>query len=674
MPMTHDDPRLTAYALGEASSDERAAVESALAADPTLAHEIDALRTTADALRALLGAEALPHIPPTLQQTVLTEPAAEAIVLRPRRWQRLPAPVWGSLAIAATLAAGIWAPSVWRTLTTEAPGDAVALSGTVAAPVSADDLLVGSAPPAEPPLQRGSDASGATPAPAGNPMSSPNAKVRSARNTRAEYPMDESFGGGGAAQANTERYQTLTENRFETVARAPLSTFGIDVDTASYSNVRRFLRQQQLPPTDSVRLEELLNYFSYDDAPPTDARPFAVHTEVAAAPWAPTHRLVRVALQGKPMRMGARPASNLVFLVDVSGSMQEPNKLPLVKRSLKLLVDQLDARDHVALVVYAGASGVVLPPTPANKKSVILDAIEQLEAGGGTNGAEGIKLAYDTARTGFLPGGLNRVVLATDGDFNLGVTGDGELTRVIAAQAKSGVYLSVLGFGMGNLQDSTLEQLADKGNGNYAYIDSLAEARKVLVQQAGGTLMTIAKDVKLQVEFNPKTVAGYRLLGYENRLLRAEDFRDDTTDSGELGAGHTVTALYEVIPAGQPVPTGAVDPLKYQAPAVALAAEARADELLTVNLRYKLPTADVSEPLSVTVRDGGATIAQASENLRFAAAVAEFGMLLIDSAFKGSSSFDQARTLALGARGADPRGERAEFINLLESARVLRTR
>ena len=369
---------------------------------------------------------------------------------------------------------------------------------------------------------------------------------------------------------NTEAYDRIVENPFLAVMQNPLSTFSIDVDTASYANARRFLNQGMLPPPDAVRIEEFVNYFLYRYEPPKDKEtPFAAAVTIADCPWTPEHRLARIGIKGWEMPRSERPASNFVFLLDVSGSMQPQNKLPLVKQSIRMLTEQLDERDRVAMVVYAGASGLVLPSTSCDDKRAIYEALDRLDAGGSTNGGAGIQLAYDVATQNFLPGGVNRVVLASDGDFNVGVTDQGSLTRLIEEKAKSGVFLTVLGYGMGNVKDATMEKLADKGNGNYAYIDTLNEAKKVLVEQMQGTLVTIAKDVKIQVEFNPAQVSAYRLLGYENRMLRAEDFNDDTKDAGEIGAGHTVTALYELVPAGQEIPTPAVDALKYQSAAPA---------------------------------------------------------------------------------------------------------
>jgi len=482
--------------------------------------------------------------------------------------------------------------------------------------------------------------------------------------------------------SNTESYAHTEENPFLTVAQNPLSTFSVDVDTASYANVRRFLLQKHLPPKGAVRIEELVNYFPYRYAPPTDHTPFAAHLEVASAPWAPEHRLVRIGLKGREVSDAARPKANLVFLLDVSGSMNAPNKLPLVKQSMRMMLEKLRADDRVAIVVYAGASGLALPSTPVREKAKIISAIDQLQAEGSTNGAAGIQLAYDIAKANFVTSGVNRVVLATDGDFNVGVSDESELTGLIQEKAKSGVFLSVLGFGMGNYKDSTLEQLADKGNGNYAYIDSLAEAKKTLVEQAGGTLVTIAKDVKLQVEFNPAVAQAYRLIGYENRLLRKEDFNNDKVDAGEIGAGHTVTALYEVIPVGVPMPeAGSVDALKYQktAPVGGPRAEDGArkgiapasGELLTLKIRYKEPAGDVSTKLEFPLRDTGKAFADASADFKFAAAVAAFGMRLKDSPHRGEASFATITEWAREGTGDDTGGYRAEFTQLVSEAATL---
>ena len=477
--------------------------------------------------------------------------------------------------------------------------------------------------------------------------------------------------GRGPGQAG-DRYSRIVENPFLAVATNPLSTFSIDVDTASYAKVRRYLLEQNtLPPADAVRLEELINYFSYDYPAPEGEAPFSAHMEVAACPWQPEHRLVKVGLKGKEISQEQRPASNLVFLLDVSGSMEPDDRLPRVRRAMRMLVEQLGENDRVAIVVYAGASGLVLPSTPCDRKESIVAALENLHAGGSTNGGDGIRLAYDTAAAAFIKGGVNRVILCTDGDFNVGTTSTAELERLAEEKAKTGVFLTVLGFGLGNHNDDLLEKLADKGNGNYGYVDSEQEARKLLVEQMGGTLVAIAKDVKLQIEFNPRQVGAYRLIGYENRLLRAEDFNDDTKDAGEIGAGHTVTALYEIVPPGKPAPAASVEGLKYQQPGQPSDAAA-SGELLTLKLRYKQPDAQESqEPLVFTLRDEGQAFGRASADFKFAAAVASFGMLLRDSQHRGETSYDAVLEIAQSALGPDRDGYRAAFLDLVRKAKAL---
>jgi Ca-activated chloride channel family protein len=471
--------------------------------------------------------------------------------------------------------------------------------------------------------------------------------------------------------ANTEAYDKLDENPFRKVSADPLSTFSIDVDTASYANVRRFLNDGTMPPKDAVRIEELVNYFRFNYPQPTGDAPFSITTELAECPWNPKHRLALIGLQGREIVEKETPARNLVFLVDVSGSMMSPDKLPLVRHGLRMLTDVLTAKDRVAIVVYAGSSGLVLPSTPGDRKSRIERAIEGLEAGGSTNGGAGIRLAYHIARENFIKGAVNRVILATDGDFNVGVTSQDELVSLIEKERESGVFLSVLGVGTGNLKDSTMEKLADKGNGNYAYLDSLHEARKVLVKEAGATLVTIAKDVKIQVEFNPKNVNGYRLIGYENRMLANQDFNDDTKDAGEIGAGHSVTAIYEIVPAGVEVEN--VDPLKYSAPAAApkpaASNPAYVNELVTVKLRYKAPDGNTSRLVSAVILD---RVQPLTANLGFASSVAEAGMLLRGSQQAGSGSYNSAVARARKFRGDDPDGYRAEFIKLVELASSLK--
>ena len=467
---------------------------------------------------------------------------------------------------------------------------------------------------------------------------------------------------------NTEQYAYVAENPWKLAAQERLSTFSVDVDTASYSNMRRFLKEGRLPPPSSVRIEEFINYFRYDDPPPTGEEPFRVTTEVASAPWAPRHRLLRIGIQAKQIDWSERKPSNLVFLLDVSGSMNSPDKLPLLQRSLRLLVEQLDERDRVAICVYAGASGLVLPSTSCRHSAEILAALDRLSAGGSTNGGAGIQLAYAIAEENFIKGGLNRVILATDGDFNVGITDDGSLVDLIEEKRKSGVFLSVLGFGRGNLKDAKMELLADKGNGNFAYIDSLAEAKKVLVTEMGGTLIPVAKDVKIQVEFNPARVQGWRLIGYENRQLAHQDFKDDTKDAGEIGAGHSVTALYELVPPGVPFEAPAIDPSRYQKEGEPIE-QAFADELLFLKLRYKQPDGAVSREISTPVQDRDRLWHETSSSFRFAAAVAAYAMLLKESPHLGDFDFRRIYELAYEARGDDPGGYRAGFLRLVEAAR-----
>jgi Ca-activated chloride channel family protein len=490
---------------------------------------------------------------------------------------------------------------------------------------------------------------------------------------------------------NTEQYDHTDETGFRDAARRPLSTFSIDVDTASYSNVRRILNDGTLPTPGAVRIEELINYFDYDYPEPQDGRPFSVTTELASAPWNPRHRLLLVGLRGERLQTDRVAPRNLVFLLDVSGSMNSPDKLPLVKDGLRKLARELRGEDHVSIVVYAGASGVVLEPTSGRDAELIDRALDRLHAGGSTNGADGIRLAYQTARTHFDPNAINRVILATDGDFNVGTTSRDELVRLIESERESGVYLTVLGVGSGNLKDATMEQLADHGNGNYAYLDTPAEARKVLIEEAGSTLVTIAKDVKIQIEFNPAAVAGYRLIGYENRRLADRDFNDDTKDAGEIGAGHTVTALYEIVPVGEALPAAELDPLRYgsspasrregqrkRAAVPKADDDALANELATVKLRYKSAdagrAATSSELITTTIGLAHRDIDDASSDLRFAASVAVFGMSLVDSEHRAEATLAMAGRLGRGALGADPHAYRAEFLRLVAIAEGLAPR
>jgi Ca-activated chloride channel family protein len=533
----------------------------------------------------------------------------------------------------------------------------------------------------------------ALPAPAASPMMLTESRGLIGGQADAQRMMEGMMGAAGAigevpaggdmagrpldlaaqVEHNTESYARINDNPFLRAAMEPLSTFAVDVDTASYANVRRFLRSQSmLPPPDAVRIEELVNYFVYDlDSPSEgDPHPFSVDVEVARCPWEPEHRLAKIAVKGREVERDARAQSNLVFLLDVSGSMDSPDKLPLLKRAMRLLVDELGENDRVAIAVYASAEGLALPSTRCDQKEPIIAALDALQAGGSTAGGAGIQLAYRVAADHFIPGGINRVILCTDGDFNVGISDEGQLTRMIEEKAKSGVFLSVLGFGTGNYQDSKMEALADRGNGNYAYIDSLAEARKVLVEQMGGTLVTIAKDVKIQVDFNPQQVGAYRLIGYENRLLEAQDFDDDAKDAGEIGAGHSVTALYELMPPDQVEDLPSAPESRYVT-APGPADGAAGDELMTVKLRYKAPDGDESTLIELPVVDRGLDYADASGDFKFSSAVAAFGMLLRQSPYRGNATFDAVVELAQGGLDFDPGGYRAELIDLARAARDL---
>ncbi|OHD55529.1 MAG: hypothetical protein A2Y33_00800 [Spirochaetes bacterium GWF1_51_8] len=466
---------------------------------------------------------------------------------------------------------------------------------------------------------------------------------------------------------NTEAYNKIYENEFFDALKEPLSTFSIDVDTAAYANVRRFLMAGQMPYPDAVRIEELINYFTYDYPEPKGDDPFSFTTELTECPWNPEHKLLLVGLQAKKVSFEKMPPNNLTFLLDVSGSMSDANKLPLLKGAMKLLINSMRPVDKISIVVYAGAAGVVLEPTPCSDKKKILDALDKLEAGGSTAGGEGIKLAYKLAKQNFDKQGNNRVILCTDGDFNVGASSDAEMVNLIEEKRKEGIFLTVLGFGMGNYKDSKMELLADKGNGNYAYIDNLMEAKKVLVTQMGGTLLTIAKDVKIQIEFNPAKVKEYRLIGYENRILAAKDFDDDTKDAGELGSGHTVTAIYEIVPSDGKI--GSAD-LKYQTVNVSEAAKA-SKEIAQIKFRYKPPTSDTSKLIVSPIYDESILWKNASMNLKWAACVAEWGMLLRDSKFKANASYDHVLETAKAAIGADELGYRKEFIQLVELSKGL---
>ncbi len=473
------------------------------------------------------------------------------------------------------------------------------------------------------------------------------------------------------AELNTEEYNSLIENVFQETKNNALTTFSIDVDRAGYSTIRRMLNDGIMPPKDAIRIEEMVNYFDYEYPQPIVNQPVTINSELSDSPWNKGLKLLQIGLQAKKISTENLPASNLVFLIDVSGSMDSPDRLPLVKQALYLLIDQLRPQDKVAMVVYAGAAGVVLPSTSGSEKSKLKRALEKFQAGGSTAGGEGIRLAYKIAAENLIKGGNNRVILASDGDFNVGVSSEAELKKLIENKRESGVFLSILGFGMGNYKDNKMETLADKGNGNYAYIDNLQEAQKVFVHEFGGTLFTVAKDVKLQLEFNPKFVKAYRLIGYENRMLRNEDFNDDKKDAGEMGSGHTVTALYEIVPVGvESDYLKNIDALKYQK-APELSNLASSKEILTIKLRYKSPDENKSKLIEKSVIDQHTVFEKTSENFRFSAAVAEFGLLLRQSEFKGKANYDQVINLAKAAKTQDEEGYRAEFIKLVKTAKLL---
>lgn len=471
---------------------------------------------------------------------------------------------------------------------------------------------------------------------------------------------------------NTEEYGKIIENPFLEAKDNPLSTFSIDVDNAAYSNVRRYLSEwNQLPPNGAVRLEEMINYFDYDYPQPTGEHPFSVNMELSQAPWAQEHQLLHIGLQGKDLNYDELKPSNLVFLIDCSGSMSSNNKLPLLKKGLKMLLSQLDDKDKVAIVAYAGAAGLVLPATPASQANKILSALDRLEAGGSTAGGQGIELAYKTAQEALIEGGNNRVILATDGDFNVGPSSSSDLVDLITEKRKLDIYLTICGFGMGNYKDDSMEQISNAGNGNYFYIDNEKEAKKVFVREMRANMFSIAKDVKIQIEFNPQWVKAYRLVGYENRLLKAEDFDDDTKDAGELGAGHTVTAIYEIIPQGSASTQKVTQQpaLKYQdAPSI----KNNSSDLMTLKLRYKPLDSDKSKLLEFNLNKDAA-VEQTSDNFRFSAAVAAFGMLLRDSEFKGTANFDKVKNWALSAKGQDPNGDRAELVKLIQLAAQIKS-
>jgi Ca-activated chloride channel homolog len=685
--MNHD-PRITAYATGELEGREREVFESELAASDSLHREVESMsglakqlasvakptdRFTADERARLLAKSAA-----TRRSGTVAKNSLKVVLLT-------------TVGVAACLAvfAGFVGIAGMRSgpflmanrMAVEAPAQELprAAASHAAAPqgASAISKIAAQAQQAVPEMEARAmpDPSDLvalrSPPRAQIVQAAPQAQAMVKRAVPVALMAVDAATVSTPSEFNTEAYAAVRENEFVTAKDNPLSTFSIDVDTASYSNVRRFLDDEIRPPTGAIRTEELINYFRYNYPQPTGDDPFSVNLEVSRAPWNPERELVRIGLKGRELPAEERGPANLVFLIDVSGSMDEPNKLPLLQRSLSALVENLSDEDRVAIVTYAGSSGLVLAPTEGAKKREILEAISNLRAGGSTHGSEGIRLAYETAREQFREDGNNRVILCTDGDFNVGVTNESELQKLIEKERESGVFLSVLGFGTGNLNDSTMELLANKGNGNYAYIDSISEGRKVLVEQMGSTLFTIAKDVKIQVEFNPARVAGYRLIGYENRLLAKEDFNDDKKDAGEIGAGHTVTALYEIIPVGQAVPgSPSVDPLKYQRPEEGSASAS--NELLTVQLRYKAPDGDKSKLIEIPLKaDEIPAFDTASEDFRFASAVAAFGMKLRGSPDAGKITWSEIQDIARGALGNDPGSYRAEFLTLIEKAKAL---
>ena len=667
MPEELDEAKVTAYALGELDDEERKALEPLIAGTEAARREVEEIRRAAAALREAFAATPQEALTPEQRHRI------NVAARKPDAWHfGLPGRT-AFLSSAAVLVVGIVMSMLWRFRSVPAT-DGLRVDPSALAPYGVS-----------PPTSTTTPRPGVAPPPTTlNQATASRGLAPGLSKEQDERLRSLGYVGHGrfdefqrlrvpSAPFNTEAYEHNPENGFVLVAQDPRSTFSVDVDTASYAIVRRFLNGGELPPADAVRIEELINYFPYSYAPPRDQRPFAVHMDVAACPWKPDHRLVRVAIKGREVPRAERPPANLVFLLDVSGSMDEPDKLPLVKAAMRVLVNELGPRDRVAIVVYAGAEGLALPSTPATQRTALVSAIESLSPGGTTHGSAGIRLAYETATEHFIDGGINRVILATDGDFNVGVTSQGALVRLIEEKAKTGVFLTALGFGMGNLKDSTLEKLADHGNGNYAYIDAPAEARKVLVEQVGGTLETIAKDVKLQLEFNPRRVKAFRLIGYENRVLAHQDFNDDKRDAGEIGAGHTVTAFYELVPVGVDLPLPSLDPLKYQAAPRPVAGPDNG-ELLMLKLRYKLPDADESSLFEVPLRDSRRAFEEAAADFRFAAAVAAFGMTLRESPHRADVDLTNVLEWARTGLGEDRGGIRAEFLQLVEMARRLRAR
>ena len=666
--MNIDDPKLTAFALGELEEPEKSTIAREVAESPEVQRVVDETRELARALKNEFAAELNEKAKPPLSLSDIRDD--------PWFWSiGRPLAIAAVLAIVAIIAGVAISPLRKKREVAYSPVYLPPAKPAEAQAEATPEFHEEAAAPAAPgtfSLAKG----GIATARKQSQMQSFSAGLAPAQEfDRSDRYRDIRRPNG---EFNTAAYDHILENPFLDAKSNPLSTFSIDVDTASYSNIRRFINEGNLPPKDAVRVEEMINYFTYDYAQPNDGKPFAVHVDAVSCPWETSHRLVRIGLKGKEIATAKRGPSNLVFLLDVSGSMTPPERLPLVKQAMRLLVEKLTENDRVAIVVYAGASGLALPSTLGNEKEKILSALESLEPGGSTNGAEGIQLAYKIAADNFIKGGVNRVILATDGDFNVGVTSQGDLIRLIEEKAKSGVFLSVLGVGTDNLKDSTMQKLADKGNGNYAYLDSLDEARKVLVQQMNGTLVTIAKDVKIQVEFNPARVSSYRLIGYEKRMLRKEDFNNDKVDAGEIGAGHTVTALYEVVPVGASTNPAAsvppVDELKYSSSneRSTSAQSTSSNEMLTVKLRYKKPDGDKSELVERALTDTDGKFENAPVDLKFAAAVAEFGMILRDSEYRGNGTFAAVLEWAQEGKGSDANGYRAGFIELVRKAQALK--
>jgi len=673
--ITPDDPRLTAYALGELEASEIAAVAAAVAADPQLQKEVEEIREMAGGLEQALQTEPLPETEPIDPN----QPAAAVIEFpnEPRKARRLSFSWMAGLAAAGIVLLVALQVQISHVSHPSAPSHAVVMDAILPAPE----------PVAQPPkvtLEAISNSrSGEETAQdqrlreLENQMPRPTSGVRGAStDVFAMSSLRSASGHHSVTDPSTagEDYAATSDHGWRQVINEPLSTFGLDVDSASYANVRRFMQDGSLPPIDAVKIEEMINAFTYDYPAPNAAAevPLMVNLEVASAPWAPQHRLVRVGIKAREMAVGDRAPANLVFLLDVSGSMDNPRKLPLVKEAMRLLVDQLKVGDRVAIVTYAGQSGLALPSTPVSERRVIREALVSLQPGGSTHGSSGIHLAYDVAKANFIPGGINRVILCTDGDFNVGTTGLTELENLIAEKAASDVFLTALGFGTGNYQDDTLETLANRGNGQHGYIDSVREARRLLVEQVNGTLATVAQDVKIQVEFNPTQVQAYRLIGYNNRRLRNEEFNDDAVDAGEIGAGHSVTALYEVVPVGAPPPpagSGAADALRYQAvPDNPGSPAEHAHEMLIVKLRAQPPGGGMSRLTEHPLVDRGLRFEQASPDFKFAAAVAGFGLQLRQMPVAQHISYAMVTDWARAGMGQDPGGYRREFLELVDAA------